>query len=518
MQAVWDQTTKTAISGSASSGALTISYDADTKGYTATIDGKVQTFLPADVSSTDEYDTVYRKTSGGTTDYLTLIDKTYVARLDNKYVRMGTWQRNTVTGSSQNVDFTAFVYGLPTADAAVPRAGKALYAVDAYGLVSVVGYEPRSFQGAGSFTVDFGEGVYGTQTYLTEYDVVSGGGSTGGGIEVVSGGSLSAGGNAFAGNMRYGSSYGTGSGTMTGRFYGPNGEEIGATFQASNGSLSVVGGLVGQLDDTYAPANLTLTNLTKQEYFYADYGRGTIGGINWQNAETFVAGPPSSQFYGGQFTIADKVSGPNSNFTYYAKTFSGTYDSQDVKLSMFKPGATNTQLALTYASFGLWSTATPWGAGGSVQSNMWFAYGFQTPSNFLTAKTGTAQYQGLAYGTGQLNTGPMGTPQTLYDVNGTSRFAVDFGAQTFSGSLDLKGTGQVAKDAIDFGRYTFDGRIFGYSSTLQGVIAGAPNSEIAGRFYGPDGQEIATPFNINVPEGAPGAGIAIMGVAAATKR
>jgi hypothetical protein len=304
---------------------------------------------------------------------------------------------------------------------------------------------------------------------------------------------------------------------MTGRFYGPKGEEIGATFQGGNGGLSVVGGLVGQLDDAYAPANLTLTNLTKQEYFYADYGRGSIGGINWQNAETFVAGAPTSQFYGGQFTIADKVSGPNPNFTYYAKTFSSSYDSQDVRLSLFKPGATNTELALTYASLGLWSTATPWGAGGSVQSNMWFAYGFQTPSGFLTPKTGTAQYQGIAYGTGQLIVGPMGTPQTLYDVNGTSRFAVDFSAQTFSGSLDLKGTGQVAKDAIDFGRYAFDGKIFGSSSTLQGIIAGASNSEIGGRFYGPDGQEIAAPFNINVPAGAPGAGIAIMGVAAATR-
>jgi hypothetical protein len=301
---------------------------------------------------------------------------------------------------------------------------------------------------------------------------------------------------------------------MSGRFYGPKGQELGATFQSTSGGLSVVGAIVGQFDATQAPVNMSLTNLTKEEHFYVDYGPGSPGSLTWQNAETFLAYAPTSQVLGGQFTLQDKVSGPNSNFTYYAKTFAGTYERQDVKLSLYRPGPGNSQLALTYASLGLWETATPLGPDGTVQHDMWFAYGFGTPSSFLNSKTGTARYQGIAYGTGRLGTGP----QTYYDVDGTSEFSIDFGAQTFSGALNLKGTGQESREQISFGRYAFQGQIFGRESMLQGTIAGASNSQIAGRFYGPDGQEIVTPFNINVPQGVPGAGIAISGVAAATKR
>jgi hypothetical protein len=114
--------------------------------------------------------------------------------------------------------------------------------------------------------------------------------------------------------------------------------------------MTVAGGFTGQRDATVQAQNLTLINLTSSQHFYVQYLNNLVGGLNQQNAETLSFGPPTSDLYGGQFTINDKVAGSDLNFMEYRKTFSSSYDTQDVTLKLYKPGGGNSELALR-ASF-----------------------------------------------------------------------------------------------------------------------------------------------------------------------
>src|SRR5690606_29953976 len=99
--------------------------------------------------------------------------------------------------------------------------GIAGFGVDAFGMASAPVEEPRSFSGRGEFTVDFGAGMFSSHTYLTEIELVSGIDTIGGAIDLTAAGSLSAGDGSFSGNALYRGWFGTASGALNGRFYGP---------------------------------------------------------------------------------------------------------------------------------------------------------------------------------------------------------------------------------------------------------------------------------------------------------
>ena len=336
---------------------------------------------------------------------------------------------------------------------------------------------------------------------------------SGGGIEFSGAGRLSASDGSFSGNALYEGWFGAAGGTLSGRFYGPGATELGGSFSGSNSrGMTVVGGFTGQRDPALSPQNLTLTNMTKSQLFYAQFGNGLVSQLNWQNSDTFTFSPPTSDMYGGQFTVADKVAAGDPNFTAYHKSFTGTLDTQDVTLKMYKPGSGNTELALTYASFAHWATTVRYGLG-RRPVNLYAAYGLETPAGLLSGKTGTGHYSGILYGTGANSTASL-----LYDVKGTSSFDVNFGSQNYTGALAMTGTEQAGGGTIDFGSFDVAGRL-----TMTGVTGtltrgGVEMGQFAPRFYGPDGEEIVAPFSINVQPGNPGSGLAISGVAAAKRQ
>lgn len=494
----WDIPTGTAIEGTSKTGALSIRYDAGSRSYTVSSEGRNQSFSASDVSSQDAYDTMYRRTDGSRSETLTLVKQPYTGKAAKRYVAMGSWQSSTVTEGRQSTEFTSFTYGLPTASAMVPRTGAAAYGIDMFGLVTMPGEEPMSFQGSGKLSVDFAQGVFTTQTYATENGLVTDKGVSGGGIELRAGGSLSSDGGTFAGNAVYGSSYGQASGTIAGRLYGPNGEELGATFQTSNAAgMAAVGSLVGSRDATLTADGQTLTALTSGQQFYARSGSSGGGSITWLNSETFDYGGYSSDMVGGRFTINEKIVSKDGNFTAYAKTGDNGYGPQQVLLELYKPGSANTELALTYASFGHWAGTRA----GSTQ-DFYFTYGFATGANFLAARTGKARYEGLAYGTGT-------SASVHYDVKGTSSFDVDFGAQAFGGALSLSGTDRASGARTDFGSYDMAGTLAARDSSLQGAVSrgGTNLGSVNAQFYGADAQELAGTFYVNSAAGVGGTGI-----------
>lgn len=513
MKLVLDLTTKTGISGEMRPSGLTISYDATSKSYSVAADGRSQSFGPTDIMSSGQGDTIYQKTSGTDRDYLTVATTPYTGSKSNQYVGLAFWQRNLVSGTRQDLDFYILTYGFPTAPGGVSRTGSAGFRTDTFGAVSIPGQEPRAFQGQGEFSVDFASGVFSAHSYLTERALVTDASVVGGGIEFTGAGHLSSGSGGFSGNALYEGWFGAAAGAMSGRLYGPNGEEVGAAFSGTNGNgMTVTGGFTGQRDAGVQIPNLTLTNLTRSQLFYTRFTDNHVGQFNWQNAETFSYGTPTSDLYSGQFNINDKVASSDPNFTGYRKTFSSSYDSQDVQLRLYKPGAGNSELALTYASFSHYSTMVPFGLG-RQRVDRYGAYGLETPTGLLLGKTGTGSYRGILYGTGR-----HAPTDVFYDVKGTSQFAVDFGAQSYTGALTMAGTGSDGSGVIDFGSYDVAGRL-----TMTGVTGtltrgGVELGQFAPLFYGPDGEEIVAPFAAIVPGGVPGAGTRIEGVAAAKRQ
>lgn len=495
LKGTWDLKTGTGIDGTIKRNTFSIHYDAATGSYALATGARSEKFSPSDIMSQDSFEAVYRRTDGSKSETLTLSKQPYVLQAAMKYVAMGFWQSSTVADGIQSTDFSTFTYGLPTASGMIPRAGTAAYGIDVFGLVTMPGEEPRSFQGSGQFSVDFAQGVFTAQASTEEYSLVSEKGSWGGGIELRAGGSLTSGQGLFYGNAVYGSSYGQSSGLIEGRFYGPNAEELGATFNTSNDrGMAAAGSVIGSRSDDLKPDNQTLTGMQSQQHFYARSDGGHGGSLTWLNAETFDYGTPFSDMIGGRFTINEKVASKDPNFTAYAKNADDVYGPQKVMMALYKPGPANTELEMTYASFGHWT-----GVRATATQDYYFHYGFATGNNFLAARTGTARYEGVVHGTG-VNS----NASARYDVTGTTQFNVDFGAQTFGGAIAVAGTEQNSGTRADFGRFDVNGKLFAYSSSLEGTISrgGAGLGSLSAQFYGPDAQEVAGTFYFNAPAGS----------------
>jgi len=519
----FDLSTDTTTTGTAKLAPLTVTYDATSKSYTLSGVNGPETFAAADLVSSAGGEAKYRKGTGNDRDYLTLVTTPYTGSTSNKYVGLGYWQRNTITGSTQNTFFDVFTYGLATPATATPRTGSAAFAVDVFGVEAIPGIEPRVFQGRGAFNVDFGSSVFSTDTYLTETGLLTGQGVSGGGLELKAAGTLTSGTSLFSGNFVYGGQNGSISGQLSGGFYGPAADELGASFAGSNSAgASVTGGLTGQRDTTLPAANLTLLNMTSPQLFYtqeavldytsfdgdsaAPYARTTtmVSQLNHLDNNTFSYAPGRSDLPGGTFTATSVVPSSDPNFTRYQKSFNG----QDVTLELYRPGSANTELALTYASFGRWHSSAKQGVV-TTDSTDYFVYGLATPAGLLSAKKGTAHYAGIAYGAGANE-----TTGARYDVRGTSIFDVNFTDQSYSGALALHATNATSSQAVDFGTFSFANPLSATTAASQAMLMqnGINVGGLTTNFYGPNGEEIGGPFTVNVADPTGSGRAAIAGI------
>ncbi|MFG6283072.1 transferrin-binding protein-like solute binding protein [Sphingomonas sp. S6] len=523
----FNTTSSSTISGRAASTPLTVSYDASSSSYTITGGGVTDTFGPTDRQTSGVTgETKYARRTGDVSSYLTLVTTPYYGTVSNRYVGMGYAQRNTRSGERQDTAFTTFTYGLDTPASGVPRTGAGTFATDVFGLASFPGAEPDVFQGRGRFDVDFVNGLFSTATSVTRTGLISGKSTVGGGLDLTGGGRLAAGNGAFSGDVVYSSSGRQIGGQLNGRFYGPNADEIGASFSgsASDGS-AFNGALTGQRDTTLPAINTSFARLVTSQLFYADATTLTVstprtGGTPTVSDYPALLGPavsrsqftdktsgnvsfspPTSGMAGGDYTVTSIVAG-DPNFTSYARTIAG----QSTTLQLYKTGSDNRELALTYASFGRYSTSTDASVSFYAESNrVFFVYGFNTPSGLFANRTGTANYAGVAYGAGADAKG------TFYDVTGTAKMSVDFGAQSVSGNLALAGSNGGTK--IDYGAFGFSGKLNSYASSSNADIKGNAGTSIGSmlvNFYGPSANEAAGVFRLRVPDGL-GAGTLVNG-------
>lgn len=507
--------------GQASSGPLTVSYNAQSKSYTVAAKGYSQTFRPADIddASTEEF-TAYVKEYEAGNEQLLLVKTSLDGVNATKYAAMGLWQRNSFANGQIDAEFDTFVYGFDAPASAIPRSGGGSFKIDVFGMRTQAGFEPLTFYGIGRFDVDFKVGVFSTHTFLTEDGVFSGHTDSGTGFELVGTGKLSGTDGTFSGQILYSGAGGQMPGTLNGRFYGPDASELGATFSSINGAGAggtVSGAMLGWQDSGTPRVNLTLTNMVRPELISTDHahmhagtGEPVIG-----DSQLFLQPDGSLEFSSSisglrsvALTPEARVASADPNFTAYEKTTGG----QTVRLEMYKTGQGNTELPLTYASFGQWQSA-PEGSPLAEGDRVFFVYGLRTPAGILWARTGSAHYAGVVHGAA-FNT----ETNARYAVSGTSRFDVNFSTTVVSGDLTLAGTPGGAP-RVDFGKYDFGGSMGRENRFLSSLWKEGHNfGTVQVGFYGPNGEEIAGSFQMTVPNSGSSGVTSITGVTVATQR
>ena len=240
---------------------VTIAYNAGTSAYTLvdsrsyttgysdgstkTFSGSTIVFKPAAKISSVGYTDVYKTSSAGSSDTLTLFGNANGSAggtppIQLSYLSYALWS-HTDTATTQTRQ-TYVLFGTPSALSAIPTTGSATYktyvAADALTLDSGknnVGVT-QNLSGTADFNVDFGAGTVGTGLSLASTSDGSSFGTYVGNGKIIGGGQ-------FTGTFT--SSLPTfNSGAFMGGFYGPTAQEMGYTFYVFNNSSPAKGPVV----------------------------------------------------------------------------------------------------------------------------------------------------------------------------------------------------------------------------------------------------------------------------------
>ncbi|HZF46735.1 MAG TPA: transferrin-binding protein-like solute binding protein, partial [Sphingomonadaceae bacterium] len=189
------------------------------------------------------------------------------------------------------------------------------------------------------------------------------------------------------------------------------------------------------------------------------------------------------------FSAADKVGGEsNASYTVYRKQEGQTVN----ELRVANPGAGNPTIALTYSSYGIWTTKTPQNGTGNVEvGKSYFTYGLLTDPSIFPV-TGSASYKGIILGSGKSITGEG----NYYDVSGTFGANVNFATLTITGSLNPIIRNSQTSQALSLpSSLSFNGQVNAGSSSFgmgtPSLGAGDVGISLGGFFYGPTANEMA---------------------------
>lgn len=224
-----------------------VRYDAGTQSYIVRDTGSASatsTFAPANIvgAESNATHTVYRKTSGGTTETLRLFNPgggNPVMALT--YASYGHWRKTTPggawNGNTAQSD-TYFVYGIKTTGAQMPRVGSASYNTVLDGTFAN-GTALYTVSGTGSINANFAAGSLsfsatpvGTPSAgpVLNFGVINGSGSI----------------NFNAASFGASGSNGSYSMSMSGYFFGPTAQEVGAVFRLNGSGGNGTGAMVGK--------------------------------------------------------------------------------------------------------------------------------------------------------------------------------------------------------------------------------------------------------------------------------
>jgi len=447
--------------------------------------------------------------------------------LTYQYVSGGAWERATVTDDVLDFSYDPFTFGVETPDIALRRTGTGTYAVSLVGARTMD--LPYAMAGSGTMQVDFQQGELSSSGVLTSIDVATGLIKS---IGIFFGSAdLSSTMNAFSGefSMDDGKRF---TGGWAGRFYGPDGQEVGAAWHLASSDGEVAAGyMLGREDGSIDPFNNSLTHLEFSEGFahrfsqiaFTDLGNGTSAAdpTLLRSDAAFAVDPENNRF-----AYVDSARGINSQFDSSAHVASESTSAVDVyritdadglayTLTLNKAGAGNPSIALTYASFGHWEKTQ---GVSSDRLDRWFAWGIRT--NGFQIPTGSGHFDGIVRGTATLFQGGE-----IYSLGGTSSFDMNFSAGSFTGSLNPIGTSLANGSMRDFGTFGIANGAIDLDAGLTANIVNASNAYLGffeGALFGPHATELGGSFGFQTEPstgtGPSGANAAILNGVIVAKR
>jgi hypothetical protein len=420
------------------------------------------------------------------------------------YMRAG--QMLNRVGSTATLD--SFLFGFDTASADMPKTGSAHYSLALRAGLLASGKELQTVRGYGDMLAKFAsgaievDGTYSIYTFLPASGLGDGTPSGPANDTGIWSGTGTIAGNGFSGNLLLDGTTDY-TGTMQGRFYGSNADEVGAVFRLTGGTSQVGGTLGGALSDTPYGGNSTLAGLTDTTDLTGG-GRGTfINNINnhftaesntvkiTYNPQTktyafdtvYNAGNSELDFVDTLGTANVDNSASDPGFVHYVKG--------GVAGRILQPGPGNPVINLSYASFA--HIAAP-----MIQHNapnnieQFFHFGLATAPDRVPT-TGSANYSGVVFGRGAYT-----ADWVPFAVGGTSSLNYDFGNGDFTATLNLKIQGGAN---TNLGSFTFAGDpqspfgnyFFAYNSD------NSFRGNLNGNFYGPNAEEFGASWEVNMP-------------------
>jgi hypothetical protein len=225
---------------------IQVKYDAAAGSYTI-VTGTLPdaSFGPANRSAPDSTATItaYSKTSGTRTDNLALFNPgAGNPQLALTYASYGGWQATTASGASVDVSTTFFVYGIKTSPGDLPTSGTATYKTTMDGLFAGNG-GVYTLSGSSAIAADFAAGTIDFSLNPTGRNIADGSAKSFGAL--LGSGTIGSGTTGFTGKSDANSLNGYGA-TLAGQFFGPQGAEVGATFQLTGADGQGSGVIVGK--------------------------------------------------------------------------------------------------------------------------------------------------------------------------------------------------------------------------------------------------------------------------------
>lgn len=505
-------------SSSAAPGSVSIAYDAANGTYSVTSAGRSQAFRPADrdaALSAGEAD-VYVRTTGNTTDSLSLHRPSASTGTRSSpqysYVSGGVWQRTVQNSGSITGSIDAFTFGISTPNTALVRSGSGTYAVQLRG-VAAFGDTVAGARGSGDMLVNFATGqITGQGTIRALFP----NGSSEGDRRWQASALLSSTANAFSGTFGMGVPFGgvnDMSGGIAGRFYGPNAEELGASWSWRDSFLGTTfaGYMLGK-DERLFPNNASLLNMqTDQDladlgWVYSQMIDGSGGFFNAGEPNPHPGVDPDVRYseadgayvLNSGFLFANQVIRPSmreaaasdSSYDVYRFTTDVGGSPRSYTVRFFRPGAANPILALNYASFLRFEARQPAGIYTNIDEGF-IAFGLPTGAGDVPT-SGSGTYDALVIG--QSNYGPLGTAAQPFDISGQARLVFNFAAGSLSGYMDPVATLRSSGVSYNLGRYDFTNTSFTPgATTFNGQFSFDPDSSnnfFNGQFMGPEAQEL----------------------------
>jgi hypothetical protein len=505
-----------------------ITYDPATGTYTfREVDGTSFTITPNELVA-GESNAIYsvyvdagsgvkfKLLNGGSTNSLIALD----------HVRYGKWSHGVspTTGFSSASKTDWMLFGDRTALASIPRSGTATFS----GIIDGDYHDNAGdyvLSGAAGLTANFTSSTLAmfinpTATNKTTGNVLTFGARSGSGAIDYTLGQFSGTDSSDA----YGFSY-------IGNFYGPAAQEVGGTFQLTNGvGTSNIGSgqgvFVGKIGDLPTPAaepvppappaqptrtSLGITTVSEVKADQAGVSRTTMvsaNNITYDAAsQSYVlrdAGGVSPTVDDGVFNLAaDEIVAGESDaaFTTYQDSATG------LKFRTLNLGAGNPLIALSYVSYGSWSRSVK-PRDGYVQATttVYAVYGdFTDPLKM--PRTGTATYSGILDGTFTR----ANREADVYGLSGSASFRADFGTGRMGVVLNPIGT--RGSSTINFGSISLTGTINGANFSAWNNYTSPYMTNVNGAFFGPAAEEVGAAFSITGLTGrapTPGSGTGVI--------